>query len=126
MGETHAARRLKIKRYQVLIGKLGAKNRARRRLQALIDEMEVQLRSRPLKRLGWEQAVASRVDAGARLSSPPTWRTPDHLHRVLGPFPLDAGEPTELILSDSQIFGGRLATVAHFFVAHLGTLIEAA
>ena len=38
----------------------------------------------------------------------------------------DAGEPTELILSDSQIFGGRLATVAHFFVAHLGTLIEAA
>jgi hypothetical protein len=38
----------------------------------------------------------------------------------------DAGEPTELILSDSQIFGGRLATVARFFVAHLGTLIEAA
>ena len=29
-------------------------------------------------------------------------------------------------LSNSQIFGGRLATVAHFFVAHLGTLIEAA
>jgi hypothetical protein len=42
MGETRAARRLKIKRYQVLIGKLGAKNRARGRLQALIDEMEVQ------------------------------------------------------------------------------------
>src|SRR5258708_19738068 len=38
----------------------------------------------------------------------------------------DAGERTELILSDSQIFGGRLATVARFFVAHLGTLIEAA
>jgi hypothetical protein len=38
----------------------------------------------------------------------------------------DASEPTKLILSDSQIFGGRLATVAHFFVAHLGTLIEAA
>ena len=38
MGETRAARRLKIKRYQVLIGKLGAKNRARRRLKALIDE----------------------------------------------------------------------------------------
>jgi hypothetical protein len=35
-------------------------------------------------------------------------------------------EPTELILPDSQIFGGRLATVAHFFVARLGTLIEAA
>ena len=50
MGETRAARRLKIKRYQVLIGKLGAKNRARRRLQALIDEMEVQLRGeRPHK-----------------------------------------------------------------------------
>ena len=29
-------------------------------------------------------------------------------------------------LSDSQIFNGRLATVAHFFEAHLGTLIEAA
>jgi hypothetical protein len=38
----------------------------------------------------------------------------------------DASEPTELILSDSQIFGGRLATVADFFVAHLRTLIEAA
>jgi hypothetical protein len=42
MEETRAARRLKIKRYRVLIGKLGAKNRARERLQALIDEMEVQ------------------------------------------------------------------------------------
>jgi hypothetical protein len=41
-------------------------------------------------------------------------------------FSRDAGERTELILSDSQIFGGRLATVARFFVAHLGTLIEAA
>src|SRR5258708_30622250 len=38
----------------------------------------------------------------------------------------DAGEPTKLILSDSQIFGGRVATVARFFVAQLGTLIEAA
>jgi hypothetical protein len=31
---------------------------------------------------------------------------------------LFALSPTKLILSDSQIFGGRLATVAHFFVAH--------
>jgi hypothetical protein len=37
---------------------------------------------------------------------------------------LFALSPRKLILSDSQIFGGRLATVAHFFVAHLSTLIE--
>jgi len=43
MGETRAARKLKIKRYRVLIGKLGAKNSARARLQALIDEIEEQL-----------------------------------------------------------------------------------
>ena len=52
MGETRAARKLKIKRYRVLIGKLGAKNLARARLQALIDEMKVQLRDeRPLKKV---------------------------------------------------------------------------
>jgi hypothetical protein len=59
-----------------------------------------------------------------RLDENPTSRltAPDF---NLGPFPVsDSGEPTELILSDSQIFGGRLATVAHFFVAHLGTFIE--
>jgi len=37
---------------------------------------------------------------------------------------LFALSPRKLILSDSQIFGGRLATVAHFFEAHLSTLIE--
>ena len=50
MGETRAARKLKIKRYRILIGKLGAKNRARARLQALINEIEEQLRGeRPRK-----------------------------------------------------------------------------
>jgi hypothetical protein len=50
MGETRAARKLKIKRYRVLIGKLGAKNVARARLEALIDEIQGQLRGeRPRK-----------------------------------------------------------------------------
>ena len=38
----------------------------------------------------------------------------------------DAGRADGTDLSDSQIFSRCLATVAHFFVAHLGTLIEAA
>ena len=44
---------------------------------------------------------------GRRLTLVPSWRADGNL-------------------SDSQIFGGRLATVAYLFVAHLGTLIEAA
>src|SRR4051794_31782654 len=38
----------------------------------------------------------------------------------------DAGRVGGIDLSDSEIFRRRLAAVAHFFVAHLGTLIEAA
>ena len=38
----------------------------------------------------------------------------------------EAGRADGSELSDSQILGGRLATVAHLFVANLGTLIEAA
>jgi len=44
MEQTPEEFRLKIKRYRELIRKLGAKNQARARLQALIDEMEEQLR----------------------------------------------------------------------------------
>ena len=77
-----------------------------------------------------EREAARRVDAGASHPSPPlTWRigmTAPVIERAGAVSISDASEPTELILSDSQIFGGRLATVAHFFVAHLGTLIEAA
>jgi hypothetical protein len=37
-----------------------------------------------------------------------------------------AVEPAGLKLSDSQIFRRRFAPAAHFFVAHLGALIETA
>ena len=76
---------------------------------------------------GWEPAAVERVELSAGITRPAHWNDDPSRAPALGSFPFQKpGEPTELNLSDSQIFSGRLATVAHFLVAHLGTFIEAA
>jgi hypothetical protein len=63
------------------------------------------------------------------IGAPLTWRigmTAPVIERAGAVSISDASEPTELFLSDSQIFGGFFPAVGHDFVAYRRALIQTA